>query len=113
MLDNLISNAIKFTPEGGHVTVRAARRGSDAVFEIADTGGGIADADRERLFDPFFRSREANARAVPGTGLGLTITKAIVEAHNGASRSRTAPGGGTTFRVWLPVGERVGQLLVR
>jgi signal transduction histidine kinase len=107
MLDNLISNAIKFTPEGGHVTVRAALRGSDAVFEVADTGGGITNADRERLFDPFFRSREANARAVPGTGLGLTITKAIVEAHNGVIEIEDTPGGGTTFRVWLPAGERI------
>jgi signal transduction histidine kinase len=107
MLDNLISNAIKFTPEGGRVTVHAGVRGSDAVFEVTDTGGGVSDADRARLFDPFFRSREANARAVPGTGLGLTITKAIVDAHHGSIEVESAPGMGTTFRVWLPVGERV------
>jgi signal transduction histidine kinase len=107
MLDNLISNAIKFTPDGGNVTVRAAVRGSNAVFEVADTGGGVADHDRERLFDPFFRSRDANARAVPGTGLGLTITKAIVDAHNGTIEVESTPGGGTTFRVRLPVGERI------
>jgi signal transduction histidine kinase len=107
MLDNLISNAIKFTPEGGRVTVHAAVRGSDAVFEVVDTGGGVSDADRERLFDPFFRSREANARAVPGTGLGLTITKAIVDAHHGSIEVESAPGAGTTFRVWLPIGERI------
>ncbi|HEY2544323.1 MAG TPA: HAMP domain-containing sensor histidine kinase [Gaiellaceae bacterium] len=110
MLDNLISNAIKFTPEGGRVSVRAGQRGSDVVFEIADTGTGIADGDRDRLFDPFFRSREANARAVPGTGLGLTITKAIVSAHNGTIEVEKTAGGGTTFRVWLPVGERIGTL---
>ncbi|HEX5245644.1 MAG TPA: ATP-binding protein [Gaiellaceae bacterium] len=109
MLDNLISNAIKFTPEGGRVTVRADRRGSDAVFEVSDTGGGIADGDRDRLFDPFFRSREVNARAVPGTGLGLTITKAIVDAHHGTIEIDSTHGG-TTFRVWLPVGERVEAL---
>ncbi|HEY8029881.1 MAG TPA: HAMP domain-containing sensor histidine kinase [Gaiellaceae bacterium] len=107
MLDNLISNAIKFTPEGGRVTVHAAVRGRDAVFEVADTGGGVSDADRERLFDPFFRSREASARAVPGTGLGLTITKAIVDAHHGSIEVESAPGLGTTFRVRLPVGERI------
>ena len=107
MLDNLISNAIKFTPEGGRVTVHAAVRGNDAVFEVVDTGGGVSDADRERLFDPFFRSREANARAVPGTGLGLTITKAIVDAHHGSIEVESAPGAGTTFRVWLPVAERI------
>lgn len=110
MVDNLISNAIKFTPEGGSVTVRAGRHGSDAVFEVQDTGLGIAEADRERLFDPFFRSRDANARAVPGTGLGLTITKAIVDAHSGTIEVETAPGGGTAFRVSLPVGERVATL---
>jgi signal transduction histidine kinase len=107
MLDNLVSNAIKFTPEGGRVTVRAGLRGSDAVFEVADTGEGVAPADRVHLFDPFFRSRIANARAVPGTGLGLTITKAIVEAHSGVIEIEDTPGGGATFRVWLPVGERI------
>lgn len=110
MIDNLISNAIKFTPEGGRVTVRAGRRWSSAMFEVEDTGPGIAEADRERLFDPFFRSRDANARAVPGTGLGLTITKAIVDAHGGTIDVETTPGGGTTFRVWLPAGERVPAL---
>jgi signal transduction histidine kinase len=109
MLDNLISNAIKFTPEGGRVTIQADRREGDAVFEISDTGSGIADGDRDRLFDPFFRSHEANARAVPGTGLGLTITKAIVDAHGGTIEVDSARGG-TTFRIWLPVGERVAAL---
>ena len=110
MLDNLISNAIKFTPEGGRVTVHAAVRESGAVFEVVDTGGGVSDADRERLFDPFFRSRDAGARAVPGTGLGLTITKAIVDAHHGTIEIESAPGVGTTFRVWLPVGERIAAV---
>jgi signal transduction histidine kinase len=110
MLDNLISNAIKFTPQGGRVTVRAGRHGSDAVFEITDTGDGIADGDRERLFDPFFRSHEANVRAVPGTGLGLTITKAIVDAHRGTIDVQSTHDG-TTFRVRLPVGERAAALV--
>jgi signal transduction histidine kinase len=110
MLDNLIANAIKFTPEGGRVTVLAGRRGSDAVFEITDTGDGIADGDRDRLFDPFFRSHEVNARAVPGTGLGLTITKAIVDAHHGTIEIDSKHGDGTTFRVRLPAGERAAAL---
>jgi signal transduction histidine kinase len=107
MLDNLVSNAIKFTPDGGGVTVRTARQFNDILFEVADTGGGIAEIDRERLFDPFFRSREATARAVPGTGLGLTITKAIVDAHHGTIAVANTPGGGATFRVLLPVAARV------
>ena len=110
MLDNLVSNAIKFTPEGGRVIVRATADGHQAVVEVADTGEGVADGDRDRLFDPFFRSREANARAVPGTGLGLTITKAIVDAHGGTIQVEPAPGGGTIFRVRIPVGERAAVL---
>jgi signal transduction histidine kinase len=110
MLDNLISNAIKFTPSGGRVTVRAGRRGSNAVFEVVDTGDGISEPDRDRLFEPFFRSREANARAVPGTGLGLTIAKAIVDAHDGTIEVESVPGGGATFRIRLPVGERIAAL---
>jgi len=110
MLDNLISNAIKFTPDGGRVTMRTEAVGHNIIFEVADTGEGIAAADRERLFDPFFRSREANARAVPGTGLGLTITKAIVDAHGGSIRVESTVGGGTTFRVRIPVRERVAAV---
>ena len=110
MLDNLISNAIKFTPDGGRVTMRTEAVGHNIVFEISDTGEGISAADRERLFDPFFRSRSANARAVPGTGHGLTITKAIVDAHGGTIRVESTVGGGTTFRVRIPVGERVAAL---
>jgi signal transduction histidine kinase len=109
MLDNLISNAIKFTPDGGSVTVRAGRLGHDALFEVEDTGEGIATADRERLFDPFFRSRDANVRAVPGTGLGLTITKAIVNAHRGTIDVASGSGG-TTFRVKLPAGDRAAAV---
>jgi signal transduction histidine kinase len=107
MLDNLISNAIKFTPEGGRVTVLASTIGRAVLVEVADNGEGISALDREQLFDPFFRSRAANARAVPGTGLGLTITKAIVDAHGGTIRVESTVGRGTTFRVRIPVGERV------
>lgn len=112
VLDNLISNAIKFTPKGGRVTVRVTRPHGEVVLEVADTGGGIAEIDRQRLFDPFFRSRQATAGAVPGTGLGLTITKAIVDAHRGTIEVDDTPGGGATFRVRLPAytaGWQTGQ----
>lgn len=102
MLDNLISNAIKFTPEGGKVTVRTASDGGVAVFEVADTGDGIATADQEHLFEPFFRARSATGRTVQGTGLGLTITKAIVDAHGGTIDVQSTPGRGATFRVEFP-----------
>jgi signal transduction histidine kinase len=103
MLDNLVSNAIKFTPEGGDVTVRALAQDRQVLFEVADTGRGIAAAERTRLFEPFYRSRETTAGAVPGTGLGLTVTKAIVDAHRGTIQVDSRPNAGTTFRVRVPV----------
>ena len=102
VLDNLVSNAIKFTPEGGSVTVRSSVRDGSALFEVADTGHGIGAADRARLFEPFYRTREATAQAVPGTGLGLTIAKAIVDAHRGRIEVDSEPARGTTVRVRLP-----------
>jgi signal transduction histidine kinase len=104
MLDNLVSNAIKFTPAGGRVVVRTERFGGHVLFEVRDDGEGIPLEDRERLFDAFFRSRSATEQAVPGTGLGLTITKAIVDAHGGTIELTGAPGDGTTVRVLLPSG---------
>ena len=104
MLDNLVSNAIKFTPDGGRVSVRSAQVDGSVLFEVTDSGAGIGAEDREHLFDAFFRSRAAIEGAVPGTGLGLTITKAIVDAHGGSIEVRCPAGGGTTFRVTIPVG---------
>jgi signal transduction histidine kinase len=106
MLDNLVSNAIKFTPAGGRVVVRGAAGDTHALFEVSDTGGGIAAADRARLFEPFYRSRDATARAVPGTGLGLTIAKAIVDAHRGTIEVESETHAGTTFRVRIPLRQR-------
>ncbi len=102
MMDNLVSNAIKFTPEGGRVTITTTSRGRQAVFEVADSGIGISSADQVQLYDRFFRTRDAAVRATPGTGLGLTITKAIVDAHGGSIEVRSTVGVGTTFTVLLP-----------
>jgi signal transduction histidine kinase len=102
MMDNLVSNAIKFTPEGGRVTVTTASRDGRAVFEVADSGVGISAADQARLYDRFFRARDAAVQAAPGTGLGLTITKAIVDAHGGSIEATSTVGIGTTFTVLLP-----------
>ena len=104
MLDNLVSNAIKFTPDGGRVSVRSTQGDGSILFEVTDSGAGITSEDREHLFEAFFRSRAAIEAAVPGTGLGLTITKAIVDAHGGSIEVRCPAGGGTTFRVTIPVG---------
>src|SRR6476646_4534568 len=104
LVGNLISNALKFTPAGGRVTARAFVDGSHAVVEIADTGIGIPPAEQGRLFQRFFRSSTATEQAIPGTGLGLVISRAIAEAHGGSISVRSAPGKGTSFRVELPFG---------
>jgi len=103
LLDNLISNAIKFTPRDGRVDVRLAARDTMIRIEVSDTGIGIPDEERERLFERFFRAQAALERQIQGTGLGLYISKAIVEAHGGRIGVDGAPGEGTTFVVELPV----------
>ena len=99
---NLVSNALKFTPEGGRVTVRTFVEGDTAVLEVEDTGIGIPAAEQEQLFERFFRSSTATRQAIPGTGLGLVIAKAIAEAHGGRISVRSEPGKGSCFRVELP-----------
>ena len=107
LTDNLVSNAIKFTPAGGSVEVRVRPEGANVVLEVADTGIGIPADEIDRLFERFFRSSIATERAVQGTGLGLTIAKAIVEAHRGRISVESVEGEGSVFRVELPVDERV------
>jgi signal transduction histidine kinase len=102
LLDNLVSNAIKFTPGGGRVSVHLSPRDGLVRFEISDTGIGIPEDERERLFERFFRSQTALERQIQGTGLGLYISKAIVEAHGGRIGVQSEPGEGTTFVVELP-----------
>jgi signal transduction histidine kinase len=103
VLDNLVSNALKFTPEGGTVSVRTSTDGEHVSIEVADTGIGISLEDQPRLFERFFRSPAAAEQAIPGTGLGLAIVKAIVEAHGGRITVSSAEGIGTTFRLELPL----------
>jgi signal transduction histidine kinase len=103
VLDNLVSNALKFTPEGGTVEVRTQSDGDVVILEVEDTGIGIPQADQPRLFERFFRSSIADDQAIPGTGLGLAIVKAIVEAHGGRISIESREGKGTTFRVDLPL----------
>lgn len=103
VLDNLVSNALKFSTADGTVDVALSSSAEEAVLEVRDTGIGIAPADQAQLFDRFFRSSEATERAIPGTGLGLTIVKAIVERHEGAIEVESTAGAGTTVRVRLPV----------
>jgi len=103
LVGNLLSNALKFTPAGGRVTVRTFVDGDQAVLEIADTGIGIPENEMDRLFQRFFRSSTATEQAIPGTGLGLVISRAIAEAHDGTITVTSKAGEGTCFRVELPL----------
>ena len=103
VVDNIFNNAIKFTPRGGHVSARIWRDGDEAVIEIADTGRGIPPEELEDVFVKFFRSPGVQTDAIPGTGIGLAISKAIVEAHGGSIDLRSTVGVGTTFEIRLPL----------
>ena len=102
--DNLISNAIKFTPPGGEVSVTVSAEPTHAVVAVRDTGMGIAADELDRLFSRFFRGSTATRNAIPGVGLGLVITKAIVTAHGGELGVSSEVGKGTCFTVTLPRG---------
>lgn len=102
LIDNLLSNALKFTPPGGRIDVRVLGVNGKAILEIADTGIGISPADRQQIFEPFFRSEITYDRAIQGAGLGLAIVKMIAEAHGAAIQVESEEGAGTTFHVDLP-----------
>lgn len=102
VLDNLMSNAVKYSEAGGSVTV-VLRRGADAIeLAVSDTGIGIADDEVEHVFGRFFRGGQALEKHIPGTGLGLNIVSSIVAAHDGAVTLESEVGRGSTFRVTLP-----------
>jgi PAS domain S-box-containing protein len=103
VFDNLISNAIKFTPPGGHVGLSVSTVGEGVTIVVADSGMGITPEDQHRLFTRFFRTKAA--ANIQGTGLGLSITKAIVDAHNGSISVASEPGHGTSFTVTIPTAE--------
>jgi PAS domain S-box-containing protein len=103
LLDNLVSNAIKFSSEGGHVAVRTMSENGNVVLEVADEGIGIPAEQQQHLFQRFFRGSNAAERAIQGTGIGLSIVKAIVDAHGGSIAVESREGVGTTFRVAFPL----------
>ncbi|MGH3037402.1 MAG: PAS domain S-box protein [Gaiellaceae bacterium] len=119
LMDNLVSNAIKFTLEGGRVDVRVRALSKRAVVDVRDSGIGIPATEREHLFQRFYRTSNATELAIQGTGLGLAISKAIVEAHDGRITLTSEEDVGTTFRVELPLalhaaaGERAQAALGR
>jgi signal transduction histidine kinase len=103
VVDNLVANAVKFTPEGGTVRLATRREGDTAVLEVADTGLGIPRAEQSDLFNRFFRGTNAIEKAIPGSGLGLAISQVIAEAHSGEIQLESTPGVGSTFRLVLPL----------
>ncbi len=102
---NLISNAVKFTPHGGSVTVSSWCEDDSVVLAVTDTGIGISEEDQARVFDRFYRTEDARREAIQGTGLGLAIVNAIVEEHGGTIGVRSVKGEGSVFEMWLPPAE--------
>jgi signal transduction histidine kinase len=103
---NLMSNAVKFTPAGGRVTVTAGLNAAGAVIAVSDTGIGMKAEEIPIALEPFRQIDGSLSRRFAGTGLGLPLAKALVELHGGRLEIESAPGCGTTVRIWLPM-ERV------
>ncbi|WP_134766677.1 HAMP domain-containing sensor histidine kinase [Nocardioides sp. 1609] len=102
VLTNLVSNAVKYTPRGGAITVRVVEHADLVELAVVDEGIGISPEDQQRLFTEFFRSTNPDAVAQPGTGLGLTISARVIERHGGRIQVESRLGEGSTFRVFLP-----------
>jgi len=103
ILLNLLSNAIKFTERGGRINIKAAREDAFVMFEVADTGAGIAEVDLPRVGEPFFQAGDCYERRHEGTGLGLSIVKGLVKLHGGDVDIRSRVGKGTRVIVRLPI----------
>ncbi len=103
-LDNLLANACRHTPAGGRVSLRARVVENDVYLQVRDTGGGLAPAVRDLIFERYYRGGEARTRTTAGTGLGLPISRAIARAHGGDLTVESAPGSGSTFTLTLPSG---------
>jgi PAS domain S-box-containing protein len=102
VLLNVLSNAVKFSPDGGTISIQVSHDDQDVIISVADCGIGIPADEQERVFERFFRTSSAHKRAIKGTGLGLAISRAIVEAHGGQIDFESVPDAGTTFTIKLP-----------
>jgi signal transduction histidine kinase len=103
VVDNLMSNAIKYTPEGGQIEIAIQVNAEQAVIRITDTGLGIPKDDIPHLFEPFFRVNATTHRGIEGTGLGLSIVKKVIEQHNGQIDVESVLGEGSVFSITLPL----------
>ncbi len=104
VLQNLLDNAVRYSPAGERILVKAAAQGSRVVVSVADRGPGIPKAEQDRIFERFYRADSARSRESGGTGLGLSIAKHLVEAHKGTIKVESEVGVGSTFYVFLPTG---------
>ncbi|WP_305786878.1 sensor histidine kinase [Symbioplanes lichenis] len=106
VLDNLLGNAVRYSPDGGRVTVALRVEGRAAELSVSDTGIGVSPEEREKMFTGLYRTSRARDRALPGTGLGLTLSRAVVQRHHGSIELIDDDGPGTTIRVRLPLDAR-------
>jgi len=103
MILNLLDNAVKYTPEGGEISLALEKHNGSAEIVVRDTGIGLSQTDQQRVFDRFYRVDKARSRALGGAGLGLSIARSIVEAHGGNITVDSTPRHGSTFTVSLPL----------
>ena len=103
IIANLVDNAIKYTPEGGSVSLATGREGIYATVRVSDTGIGLSAEDRDRVFEEFYRVRSEQTHGITGTGHGLSLVKRLVEQHQGSIGVESEPGKGSTFTVRLPI----------
>ena len=105
ILLNLLSNAIKFTPEGGQIYLKAGYEGNRLIVRVQDTGPGIPNEEKQKLFQPYYHL-STDRSGIPGLGLGLAITKQLVELHGGAIWVQSEVGKGSTFSFSLPLNDK-------
>ena len=108
VIRQLVDNAVKYSPPGSPISIRAAQEADSIIVGVADRGPGISEKDKSRVFEKFYRGREARGR-IPGIGMGLAIARQIIRAHHGDIRVEGGPGQGSEFLFSLPVAKRDGQ----
>ncbi|WP_090302315.1 sensor histidine kinase [Pseudobutyrivibrio sp. ACV-2] len=103
VISNLLSNALKYTDEDGAINISISKKDNAMEFAVEDTGIGISKEEQPRVFERFYRTDKSRTRKTGGAGIGLTITKAIVQAHHGTILVESEPGNGSKFIVTLPL----------